>query len=164
MKGFSLIEVLITLLLISIGILGMVALQTRTIQYTQDASQRNNAIILANDLVELMRAMPGDLPTSSGFYKAKDVAFPTAPELCTPLPDTASEQLACWAKKASTLLPVSGQDTDLLSSDFYICRTSTANSCTNTGTAIEIQIAWQAKAGECGDGSTVCYYRLRTQI
>ena len=55
------IEVLVTLVLISIGVLGMVALQARTIQYTQDAVQRNTAAMLANDLVELMRAMPEGL-------------------------------------------------------------------------------------------------------
>ena len=164
MKGFSLIEVLVTLLLVSLGALGMVALQTRTIQYTQDASQRNNAIILANDLVEMMRAMPGDLPTSSGFFKAKGSSFTTAPEDCRPLPSAAAEQLACWAQKAGTLLPVTTEGTDLLTSDFYICRTDTTNSCTGTGTSVEIQIAWQARSGACGENSNICYYRLRTQI
>lgn len=163
-SGFSMIEVLVTLVLISIGILGMVALQARTIQYTQDAVQRNTAAMLANDLVELIRAMPDGLPTSSGFYNAKGTAFPTPPSSCTPLPTNAAGQLSCWAEKAKSALPGAG---DLLTSEFYICRTNTANTCSGAGNAIEIQLAWRGKDGSCvdqGTDKTICRYRLRTQI
>lgn len=169
LSGFSMIEVLVTLLLISIGILGMVALQARTIQYTQDAVQRNNAAMLANDLVELIRAMPDGLPS---FYNAANTAFPDAPSAgCTPLPSSASGQLGCWAEKAKATLPGASE---LLTSEFYICRTDTANTCSGTGNAIEIQLAWQVRAGDCvepqvsededGNSQAVCHYRLRTQI
>ncbi|MGE8501065.1 MAG: type IV pilus modification protein PilV [Pseudomonas sp.] len=170
-NGFSMIEVLVTLVLISVGVLGMVALQTRTIQYTQDSAQRNVAIILANDLAEMMRAMPTGLPSSSGFYKAAGADFPDKPDDCTPLPSNAADQLACWASKVEKMLPVaadSDEGSSLLKSDFHICRTNTANTCTGTGTTVEIQIAWRAKAGECinssGAASSICHYRLRTQI
>lgn len=170
-RGFSMIEVLVTLLLISVGVLGMVALQTRTIQYTQDSAQRNVAIMLANDLTEMMRAMPTGLPTSSGFYKAAGADFPNKPDTCTPLPSNASEQLGCWADKVAKMLPVgalSEEGESLLKSDFHICRTSVAGTCNNSGNTLEIQIAWHAKSGECinadGTSSSVCYYRLRTQI
>lgn len=169
--GFSMIEVLVTLLLISVGVLGMVALQTRTIQYTQDSAQRNVAMTLANDLAEMMRAMPAGLPASSGFYKAAAADFPEKPSTCVPLPANASGQLGCWADKVAKMLPVgalSEDDESLLKSDFHICRTSAAGTCNNSGNAVEIQIAWHAKSGEClnadGTSSTVCYYRLRTQI
>ncbi|WP_330221394.1 type IV pilus modification protein PilV [Pseudomonas sp. GOM7] len=161
------IEVLVTLLLISVGVLGMVALQTRTIQYTQDSAQRNVAIMLANDLVEMMRAMPG----SSDFYKDAVKDFPDKPDTCTPLPSNASGQLGCWADKVAKTLPVgalSEEGESLLESDFHICRTSVAGTCDNSGSTVEIQIAWHAKSGECinadGTSSAVCYYRLRTQI
>jgi len=161
-SGFSMIEVLVTLVLISIGVLGMVALQARTIQYTQDAVQRNTAAMLANDLVEVIRAMPDGL---SGFYNAAGTAFPNPPATgCTPLPANAADQLSCWAEKAKTALPGAS---DLLTSDFYICRTATANTCSGTGDAIEIQLAWRVKEGVCensGNDRTICYYRLRTQI
>lgn len=176
-NGFSMIEVLVTLLLVSVGVLGMVAMQTRTIQYTQDSVQRNVAMTLANDLAEMMRAMPTGLPESSGFYKAADANFPSKPDKCSPLPSTASAQLACWADKVQKMLPVEAATADgasLLKSDFHICRTDTANTCTNTGSAVEIQIAWRTKAGECLDPDqdssdadtdmTICRYRLRTQI
>lgn len=91
-KGFSLIEVLVALLLTTIGILGMVALQGRSIQYTQDSVQRNTAIVLASDLIEIVRAHPKELfntsppqfPMNSGlkdasvFYKTPVMTSPTA--------------------------------------------------------------------------------------
>ena len=55
-RGFSMIEVLVTILLICIGVLGLVALQGRTITYTQDSALRNAAAMLADDLQEMMRA------------------------------------------------------------------------------------------------------------
>lgn len=159
------IEILITLLLMGVGLLGMIALQSRTIQYTQDAVQRNTAATLANDLVELIRAMPEGLPSSSSFYKAEGSAFPDTPANCIPLPDAAAGQLACWAARAGNALP--GAAT-LLSREFYICRTATANSCTGDGSMVEIQVAWQARSGECpaidGAEQSICHYRLRTQI
>jgi type IV pilus assembly protein PilV len=171
-QGFSLIEVLVTLVLISIGMLGMVTLQTRTIQYTQDSAQRNTAIMLANDLVEMMRAMPAGLPETSGYYKRTGDQFPDMPNDCSPLPNNAADQLACWADKVQKALPVTPESAggdSLLKTDFHVCRTNTANSCSNTGTTVEIQIAWRTRAGECMDpdddaDSTVCRYRLRTQI
>ena len=53
-RGFSLIEVLVTIVLTTVGILGMVALQSRSIQYTQDSDNRNAAVTLANDLIEMV--------------------------------------------------------------------------------------------------------------
>lgn len=162
--GFSMIEVLITLLLICIGVLGMVALQGRTVQYTQDATQRNAAAALANDLIELIRANPNGLPASSGFYKATGTAFPAVPSAgCSAMTNVASEQLACWGQKAGRLLPGASS---LLTSDFYVCRSLNAGSCATTGSAVEIRLAWKVKPGECMDNSsaTTCYYRLRTEI
>jgi type IV pilus assembly protein PilV len=170
--GFSMIEVLITLLLVCIGVLGMVAMQGRTQQYTQDSVQRNNAAMLANDLIELIRANPNGPPA---FYKAKGTAFASAPGTgCSSTTQVPADQLACWAQKTAKVLP--GVTTALLTSDFYICRSTTpgdgdATACPTTGSTVEIKLVWTVKAGECMDSSdsnnvtsTLCSYRLRTQI
>lgn len=93
-SGFSMIEVLVALLLISIGVLGMIAMQGKTIQYTADSVERNKAAMLGSNLLESMRASPkalydvkDQMATQSDFFKAKGSAFPTAPSSCTPLPD-----------------------------------------------------------------------------
>jgi type IV pilus assembly protein PilV len=162
--GFSMIEVLITMVLICIGVLGMMALQGRTIQYTQDAVQRNVAAGLAIELVEMMRARPEGLPGTSGFLKGKDAEFPSKPDKCTPLPDETEDQLGCWAAKAAQVLP---GDSELMKSEYHVCRSKTRGNCTNDGDAIEIRIAWRVRAGECevqGGDATVCSYTLRTQL
>lgn len=52
--GMSLIEVLTSLLIFSIGILGLVGLQTQAIQFSVSAEDTNRAALLANELVAKM--------------------------------------------------------------------------------------------------------------
>ena len=169
-RGFSMIEVLVTILLISIGVLGLVALQGRTIAYTQDSALRNAAAILADDLQEMLRAdldevIVNGLPRgSSAYYKAADADFPTPADDCSSLANaSASQRLGCWAEKVKTSLP--GAE-DLMNSEFHICRSKTAGSCTVDGSAIEIQLAWAVKGGECLDGSdnNYCTYAVRAEF
>lgn len=60
-QGFSLIEVLVTLLLTAIGLLGMVAMQVKSYEYQQESSDRNMAVQLANELIEVMRTHRDEL-------------------------------------------------------------------------------------------------------
>jgi type IV pilus assembly protein PilV len=55
-KGFTLIEVLIAFIILTVGLLGTVALQTSAKQASYDANQRSAALALANDIVERIRA------------------------------------------------------------------------------------------------------------
>lgn len=182
-KGFSLIEVLVALLLTTVGVLGMVALQGRSVQYSQDSVQRNVAVDLANELVAIIRANPKELfdkttptypmnyglKTSSIFYKAQAGNF-SNPASCvasaTVIAKTAQEQRDCWASKVKALLP--GGET-VFTSDSYICRSSTPGSCNGQGSMIEIRLAWQVRNGACLDAtdtansSTICTYTMRVQ-
>lgn len=55
-RGMSLIEVLVSLVIFSIGLLGMVGLQARATQFSVDAEDRTRAALLANELVSAMWA------------------------------------------------------------------------------------------------------------
>ncbi|HLF98118.1 MAG TPA: type IV pilus modification protein PilV [Methylococcaceae bacterium] len=55
-RGFSLVEVLITVVVFSIGLLSLAALQVKSKQANGEAAQRSIATALANDLVERMRS------------------------------------------------------------------------------------------------------------
>lgn len=182
-KGFSLIEVLVTLLLVTLGILGMVALQSRSIQYTQDSIQRNSAVELSNQLIDMMRTNPaalfdelppdypayGKLKSSSLFFKNKGSNFSPAPTVPTANaclnPATAQLQRDCWIEQVKTRL---ADSTTLLTSQSYVCRSSTAGDCNNQGSTIEIQLAWKVKDGACSDtrapNSTTCIYRTRIEL
>lgn len=53
-QGVILLEALVGLLIFSIGILGMVALQSSAIQQTEDAGYRASASLLANQIIGQM--------------------------------------------------------------------------------------------------------------
>lgn len=54
--GFTLLEILIALLVLSIGLLGLAALQAATVQFNHSAFLRSQATNLAYDIVDRMRA------------------------------------------------------------------------------------------------------------
>ena len=55
-SGFSLVEVMVTLLVLSIGLLGVAALQVTSLQSSSTSLHRSMAVIQANDLVERLWA------------------------------------------------------------------------------------------------------------
>ena len=56
-RGITLLEVLVSILIFSFGILGLVALQARATQYSVDAEDRNRAALLADDMAAQMYAI-----------------------------------------------------------------------------------------------------------
>ncbi len=58
MRGIGMIEVLVTLLVVSVGFLSMAGLQTVAKRSNFDAVQRTTAVILTQDILEKMRANP----------------------------------------------------------------------------------------------------------
>ena len=55
-SGVSLIEILIALVILSIGLLGMMALQARTLSLNHSSYQRTQAVNLSYDIADRMRA------------------------------------------------------------------------------------------------------------
>ncbi|HRL75758.1 MAG TPA: hypothetical protein PK440_05250 [Candidatus Accumulibacter phosphatis] len=68
--GVMLLEALIAILIFSLGILSLVALQATAVQLTSDAKYRTDATLLANRLI-------GQMWTSSGNLAALQTAFQT---------------------------------------------------------------------------------------
>lgn len=54
--GFTLVEVLVTLIILSIGLLGLAALQGTGLRYTTSSYLRTQANMLAYDMLDRMRA------------------------------------------------------------------------------------------------------------
>lgn len=55
-RGFTLVEVLVALVVLSIGLLGIASLQLSSLRWNQGASARSQATLLAYDIVDRMRA------------------------------------------------------------------------------------------------------------
>ncbi|MEM1110584.1 MAG: type IV pilus modification protein PilV [Pseudomonadota bacterium] len=95
-RGLTLIEVLVTMVILSIGLLGIVSLHatSKTAQY--EAIQRARAVSLADGLLEKVRANPAAMtsyvtglsPVGSGSLSTPSVSCDSA--TCTPA------QLAAW--------------------------------------------------------------------
>ncbi len=56
--GFSLIEVLVALFILSIGLLGLAALQTAGLRFNHQSYQRTQATMLSYDIIDRIRANP----------------------------------------------------------------------------------------------------------
>lgn len=55
-SGVMLIEALVCILILSFGLLGLVSLQARAIQYSVSAEDSNRAALLANEIASTMQA------------------------------------------------------------------------------------------------------------
>jgi len=70
-KGLSLIEILVTVVVLSIGLLGIAGMQAQGVKYSHDSYARSQATMMANELIERMHANPdgvanGDYVTAIG--------------------------------------------------------------------------------------------------
>ncbi|HEX5357722.1 MAG TPA: type IV pilus modification protein PilV [Aquabacterium sp.] len=83
--GATLVEVLVSALLLALGILAMAAMQVNAVQYSKTSEFRTLATLLANDLGDRMRANHPALQNMSGAtgydYLSTDAyAAPTLPD------------------------------------------------------------------------------------
>lgn len=123
-RGVSLIEVLVAIVVFSVGVLGLALLQIKGAQFTKQAGSRSQVIVETRSLVDAMRANPA---AAASPRNAADPAAPSAAECpycitgatepkpvscgtsCTPR-QMAQNDLARWYArlKASALGPASG--------------------------------------------------------
>jgi len=98
--GFTLLEVLIALLVLSIGLLGLAALQTVGLRSNQMATQRTQATQAAYNISDRMHANPVGLTQANSYYVIATSATPVMIKncdavICTPA-ETAGFDLVQW--------------------------------------------------------------------
>ncbi len=105
-SGFTLIEILVTMLVLAIGFLGLAALQSTGLQQSQNTYFRTQADILARDVADRMRA--NRLGVLNGSYEFAGAAVPAdqgcaaAGADCTEL-EMATQDLHEWMLRVQTL-------------------------------------------------------------
>lgn len=112
-RGFSMIEVLVTIAVISIGMLGIAGLLLGAQRSGQASFQRTHAVALASDMMERIRANPGSAADyATGFAAAVGGGVIEEAVACVSTTCTAAEivarDLSEWEGKldgASTLDP-----------------------------------------------------------
>lgn len=140
-SGFTLLEVLIAVVILSIGLLGLAGLQATSLRNNQDALNRSHEALLAYDMIDRMRAnMPavntGDyhLPTAT-----QDADCTNPATGCTPA-EMADHDYFEWLATITAELPAG---------EGVVCRTSTptagtgiaVHGCDNSGNYV-IKLWW----------------------
>lgn len=101
-SGFGMLEVLISLLILAIGLLGLASLQTTTLAQTTEVRNRSQAILLADDLLERIRSNRGNLASyvvAAGNLPECDSGFSIANN------GVAADDLNEWKNSLACLLP-----------------------------------------------------------
>ncbi|QBQ56270.1 type IV pilus modification protein PilV [Nitrosococcus wardiae] len=107
-KGYSLLEVLISVVILSIGLLGLAGLQATGLRNNHSAYLRSQATLLAYDIFDRMRA--NRTAALNGSYNlAIDATPATPPKDCTAVNCVATELAAYdlndWIQNLTTALP-----------------------------------------------------------
>lgn len=147
-SGFTLLEVLITVVIFSIGLLGLAGLQVKGLTLAQDSLLRTTATLLANDMADRMRANinaaqmginspynnPSGLGAGNPNCMGKDGAGQPIDTRCTPL-EMASHDFYEWNGLLEGLSATSwhaAMNPQLPLSNGIVCVDSTPNDGTPT--------------------------------
>jgi type IV pilus assembly protein PilV len=154
-SGFSLLELLVTLVVLSIGLLGIGLMQTTNLGLTKTAYSRTQAMLLASDIADRIRAnenfAASYVTTSATTISTPDCIAGTS---CLGAALAASD-IKDWSNRIISEFP-SGTGTILNSS-------STAAACAGyTPTAVasgfmRVLIQWGESATSTGSEGTDCY-------
>jgi type IV pilus assembly protein PilV len=138
--GFSLVEVLVALFVLSIGLLGLAALQTTGIRFNQQSYQRTQATLQAYDIIDRMRANRAGGTINANFDNVALQLKPGSTNCasatdCTP-DEMAQYDIRIWNTDNETLLTEGSG---------AICRgTFDANlACTVSGVVHRVGMKWK---------------------
>jgi type IV pilus assembly protein PilV len=177
LAGFTLLEVLVAVLILSIGLLGIAGLMLNTVQNNTVASQRTIATFLAQDMADRMRqtinvnqevVVTNDLTTTSqtplyALSEGQELACygASADAACGTRQGAANHNLYVWTQQVAASLP---------GGTAVVCKDLTpddGNSFTNNGCDATtsqspwvIKVFWTVRAGDgiTGGTSTVQRY------
>ena len=97
-NGFTLLEVLVTLVIVSFGLLGIAGVIANSIKVNQSSYARSQASWLANDIIDRMRANRIAAEVDSSPYNLTLVASPSGATI-------ASTDLIQWRTALANTLP-----------------------------------------------------------
>ena len=113
--GFTLIEVLVSIIILSFGLLGMVGLQAASLQANRDARLQSVAVGLAREFAEMVRGNKAVALLATGnpyLGSFSSPLVPTAPSYClkigstcTTPADVAAAELTEWLARVDAELP-----------------------------------------------------------
>ncbi len=153
-QGFTLLEILIAVVIFSIGLLGIAGLQVAGMRFTHGSQLRTAAVSQVESMADLMRANP--YAVERGLYNVKEPdILNTATLDCAALECTASERavydLRIWNYHQNNSVVQSNADA-LPKGKGMVCRDSTPNDgeagdwkCDNLGDVYAIKVQWEER-------------------
>lgn len=159
--GFSLIEILVTIIIVTFGLLGLAGLQLKIQNAEMESYQRAQALLLLNDMIERMTANRANVAN----YVSAD-AFGTGdaqPAACTGLTGVALDQCE-WSNALKGSAEKSGSSSigAMIGARGCIVEIQAMNAGAGICTpgVYEVQVAWQglgdtvapADSKNCGEG------------
>lgn len=166
--GFTLLEVLVAVVIFSIGLLGIAGLQVAGMRYTHGSQLRAVATMQAENMADSMRANRTGL--TDGHYNVQEEMPTSYPVDCT-VGACGPEQLAIfdlvtWNAAGDASKPRESNADVLPGGDGVVCIDSTPNdgvpanwACDNQGTVYAVKLVWNERSvgdweqeeGEQGD-------------
>jgi type IV pilus assembly protein PilV len=144
--GFTMLEVLISIVIIAFGLLGIAGLQAFAIKNNHSASLRITATSLATDMIDRMKA--NYVAVMDGHYnKSSSADYGTAVASCLTTAGCTSQQLAQndlneWSRRLAASLP-NGRGIVCLDSTPDDGASDATPACDNTGTTMyAVKIWW----------------------
>lgn len=103
--GFTLMEVLIAVLILSIGLLGLASLQANGLRNNFSSYARSQAVILANDMADRMRANLTEAVAGTYNVSATVASPPDCAAAACNTAQMASYDIAAWFTSLQNTLP-----------------------------------------------------------
>jgi type IV pilus assembly protein PilV len=101
-RGFSLIEVLVALIIMSVGMLGIAGMYVRSLQAGRTSMLQHNAVTMAGDIADRIRANPRAAVAYAGL--GADNSCVAAGIDCNPA-EMAAHDIFIWDDQATNSLP-----------------------------------------------------------
>lgn len=161
-RGFSMIEVLVTLFILAFGLLGLAGLQARTATMEMESYQRSQALVILNDMVARLEANVG----SGGASYVTDTPLGTGdsqPTTCNSLAVGAARDRCEWSNllRGASESASGGKVGAMIGARGCIVEIQAADPTPGTCRPgiYEVTVAWQgmmetvAPSNACGAGS-----------
>ncbi|WP_210545703.1 type IV pilus modification protein PilV [Rhodoferax sp. PAMC 29310] len=174
--GFSLVEVLVSIVVLSFGLLGMVGMQAASLQANREARLQSAAVFLGREIAETIRGNKnigiltvnnpyiGSFSTSPLVVGTPSYCLNASPTTaCTSTTDVANAQMTEWLSRVDAELPGARVD---------ICFDSTPFTsgglpqwaCSNTGGVLVVKIGWTRSSTDRTQSSAAGLERATTPL
>lgn len=153
-SGVSLIEVMVSVLILSIGLLGVAAMQATALRNGQSSLERSQAVVQSYSILDAIRA---DRDNVASYVTTKRCASTAAPSGATPEQTAANGQLNDWIASLKSSMGAAGD-------------TTTCGTVSCTGNVCTVTVEWDDSRGKAvstaanADGSNARRSVAVTQI